>query len=93
VLETGAVACWGDNAFGQLGTGAPPDGGVMQSRSTVPLVVAGVSGASRVACGEFHTCALLRSGAVMCWGWNAAGQLGRGTTDSAAHPEAAPVLF
>jgi alpha-tubulin suppressor-like RCC1 family protein len=38
--------------------------------------------------GSDHTCALLGTGTVRCWGINAFGQLGDGTTYNAATPVA-----
>jgi alpha-tubulin suppressor-like RCC1 family protein len=76
VLGGGAVSCWGDNTYGELGDGTtiPP---------ATPVAVQGLSGAIAVAAGSAHTCALLGDGTVRCWGWNADGQLGDGTiTDS-----------
>lgn len=32
--------------------------------------------------GGYHSCALLDSGTIKCWGWNAGGQLGLGDTAS-----------
>ncbi len=74
VVRGGDVACWGYNAGGQLGDGTTT------SRST-PVAVRGLRGrAVSVAAGAGHTCALMATGAVMCWGANGEGELGDGTT-------------
>ncbi len=76
VLGTGAVWCWGDNAWGQLGDGT-------YTESLAPVQVAGVADAEKVCAGVDHTCALLASGRVACWGSNEHGQLGhQGTYES-----------
>ena len=43
-------------------------------------------GANRVSAGGAHTCGLMASGAVLCWGDNSAGQLGDGTRAMRATP-------
>ena len=40
----------------------------------------------KVVAGDYHTCALMTSGRVMCWGANNVGQLGDGTTTGHAMP-------
>jgi alpha-tubulin suppressor-like RCC1 family protein len=69
VLSTGAVACWGDGASGQLGDGSTTD-------SSVPVAVQGLTEASSIATGDAHSCAALVSGRVDCWGNGGSGQLG-----------------
>jgi alpha-tubulin suppressor-like RCC1 family protein len=84
VLSSGAVECWGSNIYGELGNGSVASGNP-GGASSVPLVVSGLTGATAVAVGGYHACALLLDGTIQCWGYNVYGQLGDGsTTDSTA---------
>jgi alpha-tubulin suppressor-like RCC1 family protein len=80
----GAVECWGDNSSGQLGDGQLADGTTVSSLT--PVEVPGVIGATQIAVGYDHTCALLTGGVVDCWGGNTFGQLGDGTTSNSSVP-------
>ncbi|HEY3381090.1 MAG TPA: IPT/TIG domain-containing protein [Vicinamibacterales bacterium] len=82
VTGAGAVQCWGYNNYGQLGDGTTTN------RSTPVGVVGLATGVTAVAGGNYHSCALAGSGAVMCWGQNFSGQLGDGTTTGAVSPVA-----
>lgn len=80
VTSSGRLKCWGSNDFGQLGDGTT-------HASPVPVDVRSPShGVRAVAVGRNHTCALLETGAVACWGYNYDGQLGNGTTDNSLAP-------
>ena len=85
LLNTGAVNCWGSNGDGQLGNNTTTD-------SSVPVAVAaftdGSATAVSITAGDSHTCALLNTGAVNCWGRNSNGQLGNGTTTNSSVPVA-----
>lgn len=103
LLLDGPLVCWGQNApteeglfggfassGGQLGDGTTTD-------SAIPVTVVESAGSgialaqvSAVAVGLLHTCALLADSTVRCWGDNAHGQLGDGTTSPHAAP--APVV-
>jgi alpha-tubulin suppressor-like RCC1 family protein len=80
VLASGAVRCWGNNWDGQLGNGTK----TQQERTPVP--VTGISSAIALGLGDRHSCAVLASGAVRCWGANSHGQLGNGTHTSSYVP-------
>ena len=91
VTASGAVACWGDNQFGQLGSAQ--DNGE-EKPHPVATKVAGLSGATRVIAvnaGEFHTCAVLASDGVRCWGINLFGQLGATVNSGSERPNPRPV--
>lgn len=72
VLQSGTVACWGYNAYGQAG--AAPGTNVLVATPT------GLAGAAQIAAGNHHTCARLAGGGVECWGLNLSGQFGNGST-------------
>src|SRR5882672_5723251 len=72
----GTLQCWGRNDAGQLG-----DPGTLREAVTTPVRVTGITTATAVSAGGFHTCALPGDGTVRCWGQNDYGQLGNGTRD------------
>ncbi|MBK8214986.1 MAG: hypothetical protein IPK71_14705 [Myxococcales bacterium] len=76
----GEVLCWGASKSGRLG--AVPQGDSIDSAwrpSPTPAKVPGLPApATAIAAGADHTCALLSTKAVYCWGYNWNGQLGHG---------------
>lgn len=72
VLDTtNSLWCWGDNQYGQLGTGNTTMHPTPVQPSTVPAQK--IAGANA---GGDHTCAVLLDGSVQCWGNDQYGQLG-----------------
>ena len=76
----GAAYCWGANAAGQLGDGTTTD------RSSAVPVAGGVSFTAVSTSTTDHTCGMTAAGAAYCWGNNASGQLGDGTTTNRSTP-------
>ena len=93
-VQNGAAKCWGQNTYGQLGNGDPngPDTCMLPSVgdvscSTTPVQVSGLtSGVVDISVGGTHSCALLDTGGVKCWGDNFFGTIGDGTTDQRNTP-------
>jgi alpha-tubulin suppressor-like RCC1 family protein len=74
-LETGTVACWGENGAGQLGAGD-------KAVHTTPVGPIDLPGVLDVATGADHTCVRRVLGLVECWGANDRGQLGADVPDA-----------
>jgi alpha-tubulin suppressor-like RCC1 family protein len=92
VRTGGAVACWGRNYDGQLGTNNTNNSNVAapvlmaMGSATAPL-----TGIADVASGGATTCGRDTTGVVYCWGYGGQGALGDGTTTT-TRLVAAPVL-
>ena len=82
VRREGTVACWGQNAWGQLGVGT------LGGSYSAPRDVVGVTDAVAIASGDYSTCVVRRGGGMQCWGVNSGGMFG--FTSSPGH-EATPV--
>ena len=89
IKQNGSVWCWGNNANGQLGRGT-------STTSWVAAQITSLSNATSIAAGMRHTCAVVRETqgtSVYCWGNNAYGQLGDGTTTNRLTPVKVPGLY
>ena len=81
-LASGEVRCWGDDGYGQLGSGD-----VGQGTDDAPIAVVGLDlPVTQVSAGNYHTCAMTIGGAIRCWGSDDAGQLGDGSKPHSAVP-------
>jgi alpha-tubulin suppressor-like RCC1 family protein len=77
-----SIWCWGYNGEGELGrtTFAPGTTGAPDTVHTdLPI--------KSVTVGGVHTCAIALTGVGLCWGYNAAGQLGDGGTTTTGTPQ------
>jgi alpha-tubulin suppressor-like RCC1 family protein len=78
--STGDIVCWGSGSSGQLGNGSMASSIAPAS----PLTIAG--GVKAITAGGAHTCAIKTNDEVVCWGYNAQGQLGDGTNANSLTP-------
>ena len=89
LLSDGSAYCWGRAKSGELGDGVSDHGTTSADGydvSLVPVPVTGISTATQVSAGEYHSCALLQDGTAQCWGAAAFGQIGDGTTADTSIP-------
>ncbi|MBW3543975.1 MAG: hypothetical protein KY476_27310, partial [Planctomycetes bacterium] len=80
VVFDGAAYCWGSNADGRLGNGSS------DAQVETPVAVAGGLAFTTVDAGEDHACGMGVDGIAWCWGGNAYGELGDGSTASSNVP-------
>jgi alpha-tubulin suppressor-like RCC1 family protein len=88
VSTDGVAYCWGSDDYGQLGIDSATLVATCRDTSPgngywwcpTPLPVAGGLSFAAVSTGEGHACGLTTGGTTYCWGGNAAGELGSGTT-------------
>ena len=85
------VVCWGQNNYGQLGTGTTTQSNTARLVHG-PSLVDILSDVTAISSGRDHTCALKGDGTVACWGQNDFGQLGNGfAVEDLPNPLAATV--
>jgi len=88
VLSTGAVRCWGAGSFGRLGYANSNNIGDNETPASAGDVPVG-GNVTQIAAGNSHTCAVLSTGAVRCWGWAYLGRLGYGNPNDIGDNETA----
>ena len=89
-MKTEKVKCWGKNSDGQLGYGDTNNRGdaADEISDDLEFINLGTDSsdipytAKAISLGQDHTCAILNTGGVKCWGYNDKGQLGYGDTDN-----------
>lgn len=89
LTTTGGVRCWGRNESGQLGDGTLDDRlHPVEVCAAVPAAGAcsALQDSVAISAGSSHTCAITTLHGVKCWGGNAQGQLGVGSTAPSVHP-------
>ena len=84
LLDNASVKCWGYNNSGQLGQGSTSNLGDASGEMGDNLAAIDLGSgrtATAISAGFYHTCALLDNASVKCWGYNAHGTLGQGSTN------------
>jgi alpha-tubulin suppressor-like RCC1 family protein len=89
VSVAGAVLCWGDGQYGELGTGSIATAYTPASIKALtypPVLKPSRTDFVAVSSGADHSCGLTTGGAALCWGVNKEGQLGDGGVEASDTP-------
>ena len=73
LVAGGALTCWGFDRVGELGLAFATTN---ESNPTPASFALDAGAATQIALGRYHSCALLASGQVQCWGENGESELG-----------------
>ncbi len=82
ILDDDSLKCWGQNGWNQLGAG----GGFDTNAPSTAVDFGPGRTVKMVAPGGTDTCAILDDGSLRCWGYNALGECGVGSTSYVAAP-------
>lgn len=74
VVTSGRAYCWGDGRVGTRGDG------MRTENQLTPVLVEGGHSWTSITAGYVHTCGVTTTGAGYCWGWEAEGRLGNGSS-------------
>ena len=84
ILDNNQVKCWGYNGYGQLGiennTQIGDNYGELWGDNHPSINLGTGRTAVAISTGFSHTCVILDTGDIKCWGYNGYGQLGIGST-------------
>ncbi len=89
LFENGTVRCWGQGSLGKLGRGDGSDDSIGDDEPVINVEPVDLGGALAVdiSAGANHTCVLLDTHEVLCWGRNSSGEVGNGETDPVGDDE------
>ena len=85
IVDDGSVRCWGFGANGRLGYGNSAN--VLSPSAAGPVDLGPGRTATAITAGASHTCVILDTGAVRCWGNGVSGRLGYGNQRSIGDDE------
>ena len=85
VLADNTAKCWGLNTNGQLSDGTTTQR-LLPTRLLGSVSAQPLPNIVQITAGSDYTCAVLADNTAKCWGLNAQGQLGDGTTDDSPTP-------
>jgi len=80
ILDDHSVKCWGSGSYGELGYGNTTN--VFDPSTVGPVDLGAGRTAVAIDTAANHTCVILTTGDVMCWGGNFGGKLGYGYNET-----------